>query len=97
MSPPDESEELDDLEGLETTELHVLRHMIDPPGEAFEATYRDALAGFKRLGSSGGFLLLTATGSLDGGYEAGCYLSGGEGRIPLSHLVEMLNAHLEGL
>jgi len=71
--------------------------MIDPPGEACEATYRDALAGFERLGPKGGFLLLMATGNIEDGYDAGCYASGGESRIPASHLIEMLNVHLEGM
>lgn len=97
MSPPEESEDTDDLEGLETTELYVLRHMVDPPGEAFETVWRDAQRALENLGTKGGFLLLTATGDLEAGYEARCYLSGGDDRIPADHLIEMLNAHLEGL
>lgn len=93
MSSPHESAPEDELE---TTELYVLRHMTDPPGEVFETVWRDALTAFRGLGPSGGFLLLLAEGSLEDGYQAGCYLSGGEDRIPVSHLIEMLNAHLEG-
>jgi hypothetical protein len=66
------------------------RHQINPPDEAFEATWRDAQAILETAGPESGFVLLVAR-DLGDNYGTRFALSTGRDKIPRAALQQLVN------
>ena len=85
--------ELEDEDSFDGWDLDVILHMQDPPGEAYETSWRRAQDILNEAGPESAILLLTV--AMEGEDLASkVVLSSGYQRIPTSYLIEILNAHL---
>jgi hypothetical protein len=77
--------------------LEVLCNMDNPPGEAYETSYRRAKDLLQAAGPSSAILLLTVREDEDGNLESAVVLSSGYQRIPTNVILEILDTHLGSL
>jgi hypothetical protein len=71
--------------------------MDNPPGEAYETSYRRAKDLLDAAGASSAILLLTIHEDEDGNLESAVVLSSGYQRIPTIVIMEILDTHLGSL
>jgi hypothetical protein len=71
--------------------------MDDPPGEAYETSWRRAKDLLDNAGPSSAILLLTIQEDEDGNLGSSVVLSSGEQRIPTNVIMTILETHLESL
>jgi hypothetical protein len=77
--------------------LEILCNMDDPPGEAYETSWRRAKDLLANAGPSSAILLLTIQEEPDGNLGSSVVLSSGEQRIPTNVIMTILETHLESL